>query len=332
MMTESDHKVWNAVFSVLKGNSSAEERKLFEEWLNDSEENIQIYAHLSRIGFNGSLENAVRAKEKIFNSVQKRIITTQAKHSIKIWQYISAASIAIIMIIGSYCFFDSDSADSIANIEAKSPYGIRSMITLPDGTIVNLNSGSTLIYPANFVQDERKVIIKGEAYFEVSEDKKHPFIVTANEISIKVLGTHFNIKAYAEDNQIVTSLIQGSICITRSGNDIKDRKGIVLSPNQQAIFYRTNDSLKVQNVNANLYTTWKEGQYYFEGESFIEIARKLERGFNIKIVIQSEKLKKEIFSGIFDNDESIYQILNIMKEHQNFNYTQRENKIFIYEK
>ena len=336
-MTDNNPDIWNSISSVINGNPSTEEKLLVEQWFLESENNHQMFVHLSEMGNSGDLENAWFVKEKIFGIVQRKIGAQQYKHTLRIWQYVAAASVAIlIIIIGLYLIrldFVSvvPESVSVANVETISPNGIKSKIVLSDGTIVDLNSGSSLSYPAVFKGKQRIVILKGEAYFDVAKDKKHPFIVKTGIMKIKVLGTHFNVKAYTDDDKIITSLLKGSVCIEKSISASEHTDSVVLLPNQQAILYKATQTINVQKANADLFVLWKEGQYYFDNENLIEIARKLERGFNVNIKITSAKLEKEVFSGVFDKDENILEILSIMKKHRDFDYKYTANNIEIFE-
>lgn len=328
-MSEKEQEIWDAISSKLNGDQSAEEQRVIEQWLAEDDKNRKAYEYLNKLGYDKSLEHALANKDRIFDKVQNRISETKTRKMIQLWQYVAAASVTLLIAVSTFLFVKSNKTDDVAHIVTQCPFGVRSLIQLPDGTIVKLNSGSTLSYPAAFKGDHRDVILKGEAYFEVAKDKKRPFIVSAGGVLIKVLGTHFNVKAYADDNEVKAALIEGSISIEPAEN-LNKTESIILKPNQQATFVRNTKKIIVQDVKAELFVVWTAGKYYFEGENFLSIAKKLERGFNVKIIIESDELKQEVFSGIFDKDESIKEILDIMKRHRNFDYKQNENEIRIF--
>jgi ferric-dicitrate binding protein FerR (iron transport regulator) len=190
-----------------------------------------------------------------------------------------------------------------------------------------LNAGSTLSYPAIFKGDQRKVKLEGEAYFEVAKDARHPFVVNADSVDIKVLGTHFNVSAYAEESQVTTTLIEGSVSISK----INTEGEMILKPDQQAVYDKKAGNVQLKQVDSKAFAAWREGQYLFEHENFGNIVKKLERGFNVKIAIKSESLKNEVFSGQFDHVESVGQLLNMMKQHRNFDYKIYGNQIDIFQ-
>jgi transmembrane sensor len=200
-------------------------------------------------------------------------------------------------------------------IETKTPNAIRSSVKLADGSIVYLNSASKLNYPVTFTGKNREIELSGEAYFEVTHIQDRPFIVKAGSMQIKVLGTHFNVKAYKNENTITTTLIEGKVELKA-----KNEKPCILTPNQQAIFNKNTNELAVNNVEANNYAIWRNDELFFERETFTEIAQKLERKFSVNIQIKSSALQNEQFSGHFKRAQSVIEVLDKMKLHRNFQY------------
>ncbi len=329
-MTNYPDELWMAIASVLTGNATSDEKKWVDNWLNESEKNRSVFAHLSKLGYNGTLEKAELVKERIFETVQKKIEVKHYKSILRIWQYVAAASVAMLLLLGGTFFIWTKTSWAIASIETKIPKGVKSKIVLSDGTVVYLNSGTYLKYPAQFKGGMREVFLIGEGYFEVTKDSKHPFIVNADGFKIKVLGTHFNVKNYSDDYQIVATLLEGKICVSKSINN--DNNLIELKPNEQVTLNRSSGKMDKLTVQANLFTNWRENKYYFDGKNLEEISKELERGFNIKILILSENLKKEIFTGLFDKGETITEILDIIKSHRLFTYELYGNTIKIFEK
>lgn len=325
-MKEIRPEILTAIASTINGYPTDEEKHLVDNWLLENENNQKLYANLRLIGFNGNLEKGYLLKEKVFGLVNEKIKEQLFKRKIQIWKYTAAASIALLIAFGSITVFKSKST-VISNIEVNAPFGIRSMITLPDGSLVYLNSGSTIKYPAIFSDTQRKVLLIGEAYFEVAKDTDHPFIVETGELNIKVLGTHFNIKNYDDDKIIETSLIEGAVEVINISNIIKSK--IQLFPNQQAQFNKVSKELNKRTVIAKQTILWKDGKYYFNNETFTTVVAKLERSFNKKIIIKSEDLKNKIFLGMFDESKTIFQILDVMKEYSDFNYTVKKDSIII---
>lgn len=330
----NDTEILAAIASFLNGNPTVQERDLVVRWLEKDKQNKMLLDNLMNIFVPEAIDKeALDSKERIYLDIQERITATVPKKSINLWKYIAAASVIIAIIFGGVAVHkEKVPIVAVAQIQTLSPIGAKSIITLPDGSVVELNAGSELTYPAYFNGDIRKVSLRGEAYFEVSKDEKHPFIVEASDLAIKVLGTHFNIIAYDDDENIITTLLEGSISVrkTHSASDKED--AIILKPNQQLIYNRKDDSLNMKEVDSELYVLWKDGQYYFENEKFSDIVKKLERGFGVKITIGSAELETLAFSGVFPKNNRLEQILNAFKKHRNFDYKRTENGIIIFKK
>ncbi|QEH41208.1 FecR family protein [Chitinophaga sp. XS-30] len=182
------------------------------------------------------------------------------------------------------------------------PNGRQFQIVLPDGTQVWLNAASSIRYPTVFTGRERRVEIKGEAYFEVAKKKNMPFRVNVNnKAEVEVLGTYFNINAYEEEPSINTTLLEGAVSV---GN-------VVLKPGQQA---RITDSIQiVDNIDVSSVTAWKNGFFDFEGQSLRVVMRQLERWYDIKVVYKNN-VQDIIFRGKIFRNLKLGDVLYILQK------------------
>ena len=226
--------------------------------------------------------------------------------------------------------------------------GSKTNLLLPDGTRVWLNAGSKLNYDTTYGITIREVTLSGEAFFDVIKNPSRPFIIHTGEINIKVLGTAFNVKSYAGDKTIETSLIRGSIEVTF--NHYSSKK-INLKPNQKLVVL--NSEIKVGETKHSgimipgsqvaighlnhfgsdsivTETAWVQNKLIFQDESFENIARQLERWYGVSIIFEKQELKETHLTGSFKN-ESIRQALDALKLTASFNYKiSNINKISIY--
>lgn len=267
-------------------------------------------------------------KEDIFLEVNRRIHHNLRK---RFWLKASAiaASIALLLGVSNYISYHEGYKNQNGQmVEMINPMGMRSSIVLSDGTRVILNAGTTLSYPAAFVSSQREVKVNGEAFFEVSHDKKHPFIVSAENVKVKVLGTKFNVKAYKEDDHIEVTLSEGKVGVGLG----EDYDMMYISPGQQALFNKMKQSFSKYEVNLDYYTSWKEGKFHFKSVTFQEIAKQLGRRFNVHISVEPAKLQRTVFSGDFVRGENLEQILRIITADKRTDYTMRGDSICIYEK
>ena len=193
------------------------------------------------------------------------------------------------------------------------PYGNQSRVVLSDNTVVWLNAGSRLIYPTRFKNKTREVLLFGEAFFEVSKNPQQPFIVMTTDIDIKVLGTKFNVSAYAEDNLIKTVLNEGSVALRPSGANFFE-KDILISPNQMATFDKTNSNTKITNVSAEAYSLWTKGIMNFEEADFSLVIKQVERYYNISVSFSDHQIEIMRISGKLDLKKSRKEVMEYLEK------------------
>ena len=209
------------------------------------------------------------------------------------------------------------------------PYGKKFDVVLSDGTHVHLNSGSSLRYPVAFIQGaSRKVFLTGEAYFDVAEDEKRPFLVNANEIDIQVLGTKFNVSNYPEDANINTVLVEGSVELLRSSKGITGLESVILKPGHKAEWHKNSNEVSLSNVDTSLYTAWIKGKLVFRNTSFRQIREALQRHYNVVIHNKNVQLEEQIYDATFDI-ETIDQVLESFNRSWAIDYTIIDNEVFI---
>lgn len=204
-------------------------------------------------------------------------------------------------------------------------------IILPDKTQVWLNAASSLKFPTAFNGKERTVVLTGEGYFEVSKNAAQPFIVTTGEQTVKVLGTHFNIMAYTNEEAVRTTLLEGSVEVGRQRAD--GRKQLVqLKPGEQAILShspQTSHSLSVHTVNIEQIMAWKNGEFRFENTSIETIMRQVERWYNLDVVYKGELPADLALSGVIAQTEKVTQLLDILEATHRVRFSVEGNKIIV---
>ena len=209
------------------------------------------------------------------------------------------------------------------------PYGKRTQITLAEGTKVWLNSGSKLVYPAVFVGNKREVYIEGEAVFDVVHQKEKPFVVSTIDFDIKVLGTVFNVCAYADDQYSSAVLEQGKIELICGGSSILFCEKLEILPGTMAVFDRKQKTIEQKQVNTQNYLSWREGYLIFNSEKLENILRKLGRYYNIEMVVNDNNLKNETFSGYLEMKNTPEEVLMVINETTSFSFTTEQGKMII---
>lgn len=297
--------------------SEAEVQEVFQ-WIDSAPENrkefIQykkIWALTSRSENNQDVvwDNRLIAKAK---PDRIRALVTYIKYAAVILVFFSLGMV-LQYLVGQKT---SETQTYLADTRIEAPTGQMSSVLLPDGTKVHLNSGSKLVYSSGFNSGERVVNLEGEAFFDVAKDKKHSFLIRTKSLDFKVYGTSFNIQAYPEDTEVNATLVEGSLgIIGKTGNEL-----VRLVPGENANFKEENKKLVVSNVDLELYTSWKDGLVIFRDEKLKDIARKIERWYNVEIKINNPKLADELYMGTIMKNKPVDQLLEVLKLTSSLNY------------
>ena len=210
------------------------------------------------------------------------------------------------------------------------PYGKVFNLELSDGTTVYLNSGTSLKYPVNFINNlDREVYIDGEAFFEVNTNKSQ-FIVSSSNTSAYVYGTKFNFKDYPEDNFSEVILTEGSLGVSETSDSIKNNEILMIKPGQKAKVNYSNGEIDRSRVNTSLYTSWIDGRVAFRNESLPGMIQKLERIYNVIIINNNKDIVEKYFTAtILYKEESINDVLSYLSEVYGLEYQIIDNKILI---
>lgn len=205
----------------------------------------------------------------------------------------------------------------------KIPRGGEYNLVLSDGTKVYLNSESQLRYPVQMAGNIREVELTGEGYFEVTKNDKSPFVVKTKGVSIEVLGTSFNVNAYDNTGEIVTTLVEGSVKLNLQGSSLTK----TLKPAEQAVFDKNSGQTEISKVDVNLYTAWKDGHLIFYNNRLEDVMVILTRWYSAEVLFKNESIKDLRFSGSLDRYGDIKQILDIIGSTGKVNIEIKDNTI-----
>jgi len=209
------------------------------------------------------------------------------------------------------------------------PYGKRFEIKLSDGTNVHLNAGSSLKYPVKFIEGEnREVFSEGQVYFDVTKDENHPFVVTTDKISVRVLGTQFSVSSYTEDKEVSTVLVEGSVSIYDNNKSYSPETATLLNPGFKADWNKKEGRIKIQEADIEMQTAWIDGKIIFRHVPFENIVKKLERHYNVEIINNNKGFSKDLITASFDV-ETIEEVFKVINEIHPINYKIESNKIVI---
>ena len=197
------------------------------------------------------------------------------------------------------------------------------MFILADGTRVWMNAKSSLRYPVAFQGKERVVYAEGEIYLEVARDEKHPFFVMLNGMKVEVLGTSFNVNSYADEDYAEVTLVEGRVAAH------VDDKSYDLLPSRQLRWDKKNESVDIRIVNVDDYIAWKRGQYVFKGRSLEEVAKVLERWYDMEIIFEDEKSKKTVYTGVINKEENFDAFVLRLRETSSLSCRMESNRLYI---
>jgi len=320
------------VYSFFSKNEESEEFKQyffkkFDEYIkNNPKEDHQLSYLLDRI-HHIIHKNVNRKKRHIVKQIYK-------------WYSVAAVLLTPILIAGIF-FVTEQKQNRLIVAEAPvtstlyAPMGSRISFSLPDGTNGWLNSGSSLKYSLPFSND-RHVSVNGEAWFNVAHDKDHPFEINAGKSKVKVLGTKFNLNAYPEENNVEIVLEEGRVNFFTPGltSDVE------MKPNERLVFIK--GSVNIEPADVSKYSAWIEGKLVFRSDPMIEVAKRIERWYNVEVELVDKDIEKDLISGIFQDDslEDVFHYLSmispiryeILDQQVNANGVVQKTKVLLFRK
>lgn len=211
--------------------------------------------------------------------------------------------------------------------ELITPRGGTYSITLSDETEVVLNAGSVLRFPVSFTDSIRQVYLDGEAYFKVSHNGK-PFIVSSSNIDVQVLGTTFNVSDYHDDANIKATLVEGKIKVGWSNGDPAENS--ILNPDDQATLSKNDLSIKIDEVNTSLYTSWIQGKFEFNKDNLEVVMKRLARWYDFEYEFKNNNAKNYHFTARINNDESISSILDMLEMTTDVKFEFKDNTLIVF--
>lgn len=306
----------------LKGNLSEAEAEELKQWLASDAEHRSLFEEMKQNwqpaeGDDSMVDNALmelhfklKMKHSLSSSGNLKIVRRKAVIA-------NILKVAAILLIGFLInqvihSFPKPVSKNIQWYTVSAADGQKSKIVLADGTEVWLNSESTLRIPVSESSSSRNVELTGEAYFKVTKNPKVPFIVKTKAYDVEVYGTEFNVMAYADFNRTETTLVNGKVKIRRNNNEL------IMKPGQTVVFSNNKFTKKTGRVEQAV--SWKDEKFYFDAIPFSELVVRLERWYNVEIEISDTNLKSRLYSGVFKNEETIWQVLDVVEKTSPIHY------------
>lgn len=361
---EQHERLWELMAKRTAGTLSAAEEMELEVLLEAAPEVARQQELLDKISLQSTGKPTLERKEMLLDRIMGDMVAAENDETPLIpettedslptsrrrWRAIAAAA-SLVLLLGAAAMMYLRTTTSTAVVwsTVQTRPGSKTRITLPDGTLVMLNAGSTLSYPSNFAKSGREVKLTGEGYFDVTKMANYPFVIHTNTVDIKVLGTTFNVRAYADEPHTETALISGAVEVT-----VKDagKQHITLSPRQKLLVAnaimdtvskplsvaRPDDqkplivleSMEKEHAGSLIAeAAWVENRFVYRNENFSQLIKRMERWYGITIECHNQSLLQTSFTGNVQG-ESVDQLLGMLKQTKQFEYSVTAGKVIIH--
>jgi len=301
----------------LSGDVSDQDRAMIENWRSEAPENEALYSESLKAWEALTLLNEMEQ----FNSfealkkVNSKILQPKSGNLWIMFQRVAAILMLPLLVYSGFITIKNQPKnipqEQVMMQKISSRQGMVTQFALADGTKVWLNSGSELQFPNRFNSNKREVILKGEAFFEVTRNEKQPFSVNANELKVEVLGTSFNVVSFDDDAQSEVVLVTGKVALSSEKGQIVKEYGNMI-PGQRAIYQKEEQKVITEAVDVEKYIAWRDGNLIFQDDSMEDVVKKLSRWFNVEITINDPEINNYIYKATFRN-ENLVQVLNLLK-------------------
>ena len=313
------------ILKHLARETSKEEERQLQRWLAQDLSHHEVLATYKKVYHQQYAPIGKFSVEKGLGRLDQKIGEHESNIRRLTWRrsaWAIAAAVALLAIafVGLYLSPYSPALQQ-TYVEKSNPYGQKSTFKLNDGSTVKLNSGSTLQFPREFTGNERRVVLNGEAFFEVAKDPNHPFIVETHGISTTVLGTSFNVRAFEEDKSTTVSVVTGKVRVADEAG-----QGIELEPAQEAIYDKENKDLVKQPSQLDKAVAWKENILRFEKSTLQQVAVELRKWYGITVAFENVAIRECRLTGSF-KDENLTHVLKSIKISTGIHYEKQDNHV-----
>ena len=308
-MNKGEQQYWDLIAGKLHLELDQDENALFEKAMEEPSNKILfVKGEKIKSGLKEVQKLQKADKDASWDGIAKEIRNKTIQ--IYVRRFLKYAAILFVAFAAGFYFQSLNNGPQVQYAEMEVMFGQTGHLFLFDGTEVWLNSGSKFRYPEQFNKNERDVFLEGEAFFKVAKNKHLPFKVKTGMLEVEVLGTSFNVSAYPGESSQSVVLVEGKVQL----NNPEGTKIGEMTPGQVAVKTDGVEVIKVQNTDPYFYTSWKDGKVIFDGEKLGDIAKKMERWYNVKIRFEKEKLKDFKFTGTILRNKPIDQTIMAMEQ------------------
>ncbi len=340
-----DEKILLIITSELTDQASKEDLEILHDWKSESRENAGLYHSYKEAFINGKYTPKAKDSEAVYNQLSEKLgldkIKTNGDRNITRSRismerrWFRYAAVLLVFLTASMVIYktkdlwliNDHTATSEAGLVVKSnPRGIKSLITLPDGSKVKLNSESHIEYYSDFSQD-RNVKLVGEAFFEVVRDTLRPFYVRTGDLSVKVLGTSFNVKAFPFEQNMQVALVTGKVAVEKQEGFVVNPINY-LEPNEMLTYNYQSSDVSIGPFDYDLTVGWKDGELNFKEVGFDEVVKMLERWYGVNITVDPRLDMSGSYTGYY-KDERLDGVLEGMGFTYDFDFDIKGEKVYI---
>lgn len=312
---------------ILTGEATPDEKSEFYYHLAESKKNEELFFQAKSLWLRTSMKHTHVDTNSEFNKLWVKVTEQRKIRKISLLsRFVRYAAILVIVLAlgGAIGHF-------FTKISMQMPYygvqkyvatrGSVSIVELDDGSRIWLNSESELSYHIDVKNKSRRAELKGEAFFEVKHNGEMPFLVKVGDITVRDLGTVFNIKAYPEDNSVETSLVEGKVDILKQD----DKTLLSLNPGESAIYYNDKQKIEVYSIENNVLSAWRDGKFVIRNQRLEDICAELSRWYGIEFLFENNSLLDYRFTGNIKKTTTVQHVLKVLKASAEFNYRIVEN-------
>ncbi|MEN7550309.1 FecR domain-containing protein [Rapidithrix thailandica] len=342
---EHNYDIDSIIGLYLSGEADDQTVAQLNRWLDETPENKIYFQKVQAYWQNTELKVEPLHPELAYQKLKLRLsgeekpggrvvsLPSNLHNKNEKWYRYVGVAVVLLVCLGSALYFWSrpqevlvEQEEIIPLLTKENPLGRKSMITLPDSSVVWLNASSKLTFPQKFVNNERIVQLEGEAFFEVAKDSLRPFIVKAGGVQSRVLGTSFNVRAYPGEHEVSVAVCTGKVEVSPA--DIAMEDSFVLMPAEMASYHKTRLIAQKSSFDLEMITGWKDGIIQFREATFYEVVEQLERWYGVEFVIYRKAPIKKGFNGRFKN-QSLEVVLEGIGFASDFSYQIKGNKVII---
>lgn len=334
-MKEEISDIDNLITSYLAGDLDKDSLRKLEQWSRESEANRAYVRNKIEVWFSSGVSEDKTPLDggKAFAKFQKRVAASAGQNkrvrfaSWKTLYRVAAVILLLLLPLAGYYRGQHAVKQSFSDIVVEASPGTNTKLCLPDGTAVWLNAGSKMIYSQGFGVDDRKITLEGEGYFEVARNEKVPFVVRTKEVSLRVLGTKFNFRNYANDEEAVVSLMEGKVAVQ---NEMRNDAELFLAPNEKIVLNKVTGEMLKSGTNAGHANVWKENRLFFDEELLEDIAKKLMRSYDVQIEVADTLRHRRFYGDFLIMRNTIDEVLEAMAETGRVRYRYENEKYILY--